>query len=177
MEELKYPVGHYKAPEVFTKEILEQSISVIEDFPKKIKMEVEGLTKAQLDVPYRPDGWTITQVVNHCADSHMNALIRVKMALTEETPIIKPYRQELWAELADGTMPIHFALLTIEGTHARWVTVLRSLTEEQWKKEFIHPEKGRALSLKEAAGSYAWHCEHHLAHVTNLKKRMGWGGI
>jgi len=174
LEESKYPIGHYKAPASFSHEVLAQYISVIEDFPKKLIMEVESLSKAQLDVPYRPDGWTITQVVNHCADSHMNALIRVKLALTEETPIVKPYRQELWAELADGIMPIHFALLSIEGVHARWVKVLRSLTELQWKKEFIHPEKGRTLSLKESTGSYAWHCDHHLAHITNLKKRMGW---
>jgi len=174
MEELKYPVGHYKAPEIFTSELLASYILVIEGFPKKLKLAVEGLTTAQLDVPYRPDGWTIAQVVNHCADSHMNAHIRVKLALTEETPIVKPYRQELWAELADGKMPLHFALMTLEGVHARWTAVLKSLDETQWNLGFIHPEKGRELSLKEATGSYAWHCEHHLAHVLNLKKRMGW---
>ena len=174
MEELKYPIGHFKAPEFFTQEILENYISIIEDFPKKIKLETGQLTKAQLDVPYRPEGWTIVQVVNHCADSHMNALIRIKLALTEETPIIKPYLQERWANLADGSMPVIFALQTLEGVHARWTTLLRSLNEEQWKKGFIHPEKGKELSLKEASGSYAWHCEHHLAHITGLKKRMGW---
>ena len=174
MEELKYPIGLFKAPDLFTKEILEQYISVIENFPKKIRLETESLTKSQLDVPYRPDGWTVGQVVNHCADSHMNALIRVKVALTEETPIIKPYLQDHWANLADGNMPIHFALQTLEGVHTRWATVLRSLNEAQWKRGFIHPEKGRELSIKEATGSYAWHCEHHLAHVTGLKKRMGW---
>lgn len=174
MEDLKYPIGHFKAPEVFTKELLENYISILEEFPKKLKLEVGTLTASQLNVPYRPEGWTVIQVVNHCADSHANALIRVKLALTEETPIIKPYRQDLWAELADGNMPVHFALNTLEGIHARWVAVLRSLTEEQWKRGFIHPEKGKELSLKEAAGSYAWHSEHHLAHVTHLKKRMGW---
>lgn len=174
MEELKYPIGQYKTPEVFTTEILRNSIKTIEEFPKKLKLAVDGLIPSQLDVPYRPEGWTIAQVVNHCADSHMNALIRVKNALTEETPIIKPYRQELWADLADGKMAIHFALITVEGVHARWVAVLKSLNEAQWNRSFIHPEKGRELSLKEAAGSYAWHCDHHLAHITNLKKRMGW---
>lgn len=174
MEELKYPIGHYKTPDIFTKGILNTYITTIEEFPKKIRMVTEGLTQAQLDVPYRPEGWTIAQVVNHCADSHMNAHIRIKLALTEETPIIKAYRQELWAELADAAMPLHFALQTIEGVHARWAAVLKSLNEEQWNRGFIHPEKGRELSLKEATGSYAWHCEHHLAHITGLKKRMGW---
>jgi len=174
MEELKYPIGQFKAPENFSGEILENYISIIESFPKKLKLEVENLTKVQLDVPYRPEGWSVIQVVNHCADSHMNALIRVKLALTEETPIIKPYRQELWGELADGAMPIHFSLNILEGVHARWVVLLRSLSDEQWKRGFIHPEKGKELSLKEAAGSYSWHCEHHLAHVVNLKKRMLW---
>lgn len=174
MEDLSYPIGHYKAPEVFTADVLNSYISTIEEFPKKLKLTVETMTLAQLEVPYRPGGWTSIQVVNHCADSHMNALIRVKLALTEETPIIKPYRQELWADLADGSMPVYFALASLEGVHARWGAVLRSLKEEQWKRGFIHPEKGRELSLKEAAGSYAWHCEHHLAHITHLKKRMGW---
>ncbi|PBQ31852.1 metal-dependent hydrolase [Sphingobacteriaceae bacterium] len=174
MEELKYPIGHFKALDDYSHEDLENYISIIESFPKRLKLEVENLTNSQLDVPYRPDGWSVIQVVNHCADSHMNALIRVKMALTEETPIIKPYRQELWAELADGSMPIHFSLNILEGVHARWAKILRSLDEKQWKRGFIHPEKGKELSLKEAAASYAWHCQHHLAHITNLKKRMLW---
>ena len=175
MEELKFPVGRYNAPAVFTKSILENSISVIEQFPAKLKREVEGLTQEQLDTPYRPEGWTIRQVVNHCADSHANALIRVKLALTENSPVITAYVQDLWSELADSKqMPIHPALLTLEGLHARWVVVLKSLSDTEWKKEFIHPEKGRALNLEEATGSYAWHCEHHLAHITQLKKRMSW---
>lgn len=174
MENLKYPIGQFKALENYSNEDLENYISIIESFPKRLKLELENLTAVQLDVPYRPDGWSVIQVVNHCADSHMNALIRVKVALTEETPIIKPYRQELWAELPDGSMPIHFSLNILEGVHARWVKILRSLDEKQWKRGFIHPEKGKELSLKEAAASYSWHCEHHLAHVTNLKKLMLW---
>ena len=174
MEDLKYPIGQFKALENYTDEYLENYISSIESFPKRLKLEVENLTAAQLDMPYRPDGWSVIQVVNHCADSHMNALIRVKMALTEETPIIKPYRQELWAELADGAMPVYFSLNILEGVHARWTKILRSLDEKQWKLGFIHPEKGKELSLKEATASYSWHCEHHLAHVTRLKQRMNW---
>jgi hypothetical protein len=175
MEELKFPVGRFTAPVVFTKTTLDNYISVIEQFPKKLKKEVEALTQEQLDTPYRPGGWTVRQVVNHCADSHMNALIRVKLALTENTPVITAYMQDLWSELADSKhMPIQPALLTLEGLHARWVIVLKSLGETEWEKTFIHPEKGRALNLEEATASYAWHCEHHLAHITELKKRMFW---
>ena len=175
MEELKYPIGNYHKPDVFTKEIMAGYISVIELFPGKIKKEVEHLTDQQLDTPYRPQGWTIRQVVNHCADSHMNALIRVKWTLTEETPIIKPYHEALWAELADGkSMPVQPALIILQGVHERWVVLLRSLTEKEWLRGFIHPEKGRELSLQESTGSYAWHCSHHLAHITRLKDKMGW---
>jgi hypothetical protein len=174
MDNLKYPIGEYAVPKIVDTNILNTCILTIKNFPDKLKSEVNGLTAAQLKTPYRPEGWTIEQLVNHCADSHMNALIRVKLALTEQTPVINPYKQELWAELADGSLPIRFALSSLEGTHARWAAVLESLTEKQWNLSYFHPEKKREVSLKESAGSYAWHCEHHLAHVTELKKRMGW---
>jgi len=175
MEELKYPVGHYQKPNVFTKEILAEAISVIEQFPKKIKQEVENLSDEQLDTPYRPGGWTLRQVVHHCADSHMNAFIRIKLALTETTPTIKPYAEALWAELADGkTLPIHPSLSIIENVHLRWVTVLKNMKDEEFERGFIHPEKSKELSLHESTGMYAWHCKHHLAHITELKKRKGW---
>jgi hypothetical protein len=174
MEELKYPIGHYSAPAHFTSEILNKYISVIELFPQKIKQETTHLSEEQLDTPYRPQGWTVCQVVNHCADSHMNALIRVKLALTEDIPTIKPYMEARWAELADGTMPIQSSFQILEGVHKRWSTLLKSLSEKEWKKHFVHPEKGKELSLEESTGSYAWHCDHHLAHITRLKERMGW---
>ncbi|MBA2610625.1 MAG: bacillithiol transferase BstA [Bacteroidetes bacterium] len=175
MEELKYPVGQYKKPASFTKEILENAISVIEQFPKKIKQEVEHLSDEQLDTPYRPEGWTIRQVVHHCADSHMNAHIRLKLALTETTPIIKPYTEALWAELEDTkNFPIHSSLIIIEGVHARWTAVLKNMSDIDFNRNFIHPEKGRTLSLHESTDMYAWHCNHHLAHITGLKKRKNW---
>lgn len=175
MEELKYPVGRYQKPDVFTKEILTESIFVIEQFPKKIKQEVESLSDEQLDTPYRPDGWTVRQVVHHCADSHINAFIRIKMALTEDTPTIKPYSEALWAELADGkNLPIQPSLSIIENVHLRWVTVLKTMKDKDFDRSFIHPEKGKKLSLHESTGMYAWHCNHHLAHITALKKRNGW---
>lgn len=175
MIELKYPVGPFKKPENFSPELLKDFISVIEFFPAKLKAEVLFLTDEQLNTSYRPDGWTVRQVVNHCADSHMNALIRVKLALTEVSPTITAYKQDLWADLPDSkNMPISPSLQILEGVHDRWTVLLKSFGEKEWKKSFIHPEKGRAVSLEEAAASYAWHCDHHLGHITSLKKRMDW---
>jgi hypothetical protein len=175
MEELKYPVGRYQKPDVFTKEILTEAIFVIEQFPKKIKQEVESLSDEQLDTPYRPDGWTVRQVVHHCADSHMNAFIRIKMALTENNPTIKPYAEALWAELADGkNLPVRPSLSLIENIHLRWIILLKNMTEKDFERTFIHPEKGKQLSLHEQTGMYAWHCNHHLAHITSIKKRKSW---
>ena len=175
MEELKYPIGPFKKPETITKDMLQNYISIIEAFPEKIKSETASLSNEQLDTPYRPGGWTVRQVVNHCADSHMNAIIRIKLALTEQTPTILPYRQDLWAELADSkNLPTDASLKIIEGVHHRWVNLLRSLNDKQWGMAYIHPEKGREITMQEAAASYAWHCKHHLAHITSLKKRKGW---
>jgi len=175
MEELSYPIGKYKKPEIFTREILAKAISAIENFPNKIKAETENLSGEQLDTPYRPGGWTIRQVVHHCADSHMNAFIRLKLALTENTPTIKPYAEALWAELPDGkTLSLHSSLLILEGLHERWCIVLNNMSEKEFEHSFIHPEKGKELSLYESTGMYAWHCNHHLAHITALKKTKGW---
>lgn len=175
MEHLKYPIGKYDPPPVFTPELMAAYITTIATFPAKIKQEVIHLTDEQLDTPYRPGGWSVRQVVNHCADSHTNAFIRHKLALTEEKPVITPYMQDLWAYLPDSQhMPIAPALSIIEGIHNRWVVLLNALHEEQWLRSFIHPEYEKEITLKESAGNYAWHCEHHLAHITELKKRMDW---
>ncbi len=175
MEQLKFPIGKFEKPSVLTPELLAQYISDIEIFPSRIKKETEGLSDEQLDTVYRPDGWTIRQVVNHCADSHMNSLVRFKLALTEDKPIIKPYFEDRWAELTDSkNMPIEPALKMLEGIHQRWVVLLKSLTEEQLKRTFIHPEHGKEISINENIGIYAWHCKHHLAHITTLKKQNNW---
>ena len=173
-EELRYPIGRYKVPYEFTPQILKNYISEIESLPFKLKQEVTHLPEEQLDTTYRPGGWTIRQVVHHLADSHMNALTRVKLALTEETPVIKPYMENYWAELADNKLPIKTSMLILEGVHERWSVLLKSFTEREWKKSFIHPEKGRELTLYESTGSYAWHGNHHLAHITQLKQRNNW---
>ncbi len=175
LEQLKYPIGKFQKPTTITKDLLQQWIYDISTFPERLKKEVNHLTDVQLDTQYRPEGWTIRQVVNHCADSHMNALARLKLALTEEQPTIKPYIESKWAELADSkNMPIAPALLMIEGIHERWAVVLNNLKEDDFARTFVHPEHGKVFRLDENTSLYAWHCNHHLAHITETKKRNHW---
>ena len=173
--ELKYPIGQFEKPPIISKEILSQWISDISTFPSRLKSEVNHLTEEQLDTQYRPEGWTIRQVIHHCADSHMNSLIRLKLALTEDQPTIKPYFEERWAELHDSkNMPIEPSLKMIEGIHERWTVLLNNLTDEQYARIFIHPEHGKTFRVDENIGVYAWHCNHHLAHISETIKRNDW---
>jgi hypothetical protein len=175
LEELKYPIGKWVKPEEFDFQKITEQITTIGKFPGKIIQATSELSDEQLDTPYRQEGWTIRQVVHHCADSHMNALIRFKLALTENRPTIKPYAESLWAELVDGkTLPVQVSLQLTEALHVRWSVLLTSLNDEQWKRGFIHPEHGGELKLYETVSLYAWHCEYHLAHVTRLKERKNW---
>jgi hypothetical protein len=175
LEEMKYPIGRFKMPDLAAPESLGKYISDIELFPARLRAEVENLTDEQLDTPYRLDGWTIRQVVNHCADSHMNGLIRHKLLLTEDKPTIKPYLENLWAELSDSkSMPIESALQILFGVHKRWTVMLKSLSKDDLKRIYIHPEHGKEFQLVESIALYAWHCNHHLAHITELKKRKDW---
>ena len=171
LEQLKYPLGKFEKPETITKELLSQWIAEIAAFPAQLKAAVNHLDEEQLDNTYRPQGWTIRQVVHHCADSHMNSFIRFKLALTEEQPTIKPYREERWAELADGKMPIDASLMLLEGLHARWGALLKSLSAEEMRRTYVHPEQGQAIPLDVTIGLYAWHGKHHLAHIRNAKQR------
>ena len=175
LEELKFPIGKFEQPKEITPELVRNYIIDISTFPERLRKEVENLSDAQLDTPYRPEGWTIRQVVHHCADSHMNSLTRFKLALTEDKPTIKPYFEDRWAELDDSKkMPVEPALKMLEGLHERWTYLLNSLTDDLLERTFVHPEHGKELRLKENIGLYAWHCNHHLAHITSLKSRMGW---
>ncbi|HWS60267.1 MAG TPA: putative metal-dependent hydrolase, partial [Flavobacterium sp.] len=132
-------------------------------------------TEEQLNTQYRLEGWTIRQVVHHCADSHMNSLTRLKLALTEDKPTIKPYREELWAELPDSkNLPLESSLKMLEGIHYRWSILLNNLTKEHRERTFIHPNKGKEFRIDENIGLYAWHCNHHLAHIIETKKRNQW---
>lgn len=172
---LQYPIGKFQKPDEFTDEILIELINTLEDFPSKIRTETENLSDEQLDTVYRPGGWTIRQVVNHCADSHMNSLMRFKLALTEDEPEIKPYFEDRWAELEDSkNMNIDAALKMLEGIHERWTVLLRSLSKDQLSRTFIHPEHGMKFRLDENIAVYTWHCDHHLAHIKELKKRKNW---
>lgn len=175
IEQLRYPIGRFNWPTNFTESEIANHIQIISKFPDKIKKETEQLNDEQLDTPYRPDGWTIRQVLHHCADSHMNAIIRFKLALTEDKPTIKPYMESLWAELPDGkNLPIIHSLQILEGVHHRLAIMLKSLSPQDLKRVFIHPEHNREISIQQNIAQYAWHGEHHLAHITELKKRNNW---
>jgi hypothetical protein len=175
LEQLQYPIGKFETPTIYSNEILEKAIQTIETFPEKLKIEVSSLTQDQLETQYRPDGWTIRQVVHHCADSHMNCFIRLKWTLTEDNPTIKFYYENLWAEGIDNkTMAIEPTLQFLDGLHYRLVFLMKNLSLPDLEKTFIHPEHNKQFQLKELICMYAWHCNHHLAHITELKKRKNW---
>ncbi len=166
VEQLKYPIGEFEKPTQIEAAHIEQWISDIEAFPTRLIALVKDLTAEQLLWPYRPEGWTIQQVVHHCADSHINSIIRFKLSLTEDNPTIKPYFENRWAELPDTLdLPISTSLSILKGLHARWTYLLKSLQSEDLKKGFVHPEHGKQFYLDETIGVYAWHSNHHLAHI------------
>lgn len=174
LDALKYPIGKFQRPETYTAESLQSWISRIETFPKEIMNLADNMDEEQLNWKYRPDGWTVKQVVHHCADSHLNSFIRFKWTLTEETPTIKAYHEGLWAELADSLSDdIQPSLDLIKGLHKRWTVLLKSLMPEDLEKSFIHPESGKNITLKQNIALYAWHCDHHLAHLRNALKSAG----
>ncbi|WP_264566563.1 YfiT family bacillithiol transferase [Flavobacterium sp. N3904] len=175
LEKLKYPIGKFEAPETYSTVYITDKIKEIASFPERLKKEVAHLSDEQLDTPYRQEGWTIRQVIHHCSDSHMNCYIRLKWTLTEETPVIKFYYEDRWAQLEDNlTMPIQPSLLLLEGLHYRLAYLMESFNHAELKKSFIHPEHNKEIQIQELIGTYAWHGNHHLAHITELKKRKGW---
>ena len=175
LQALRYPVGEFISKPRHTTEEITGYVKTIESFPSKIREAVAGLTDARLDTPYRPGGWTIRQVVHHVADSHLNSYIRFKLTLTEDTPAIKPYFEDRWAELPEAKSgPVELSLALLESLHKRWVTMLRAITPEQISRKFYHPEQKKEFSLEWLMSLYAWHCTHHLAHITELKNRMCW---
>jgi hypothetical protein len=173
-DDLRYPIGRFKAVMPVTQELRDAAIDAIAGLPARMREAVTGLDDRQLDTRYRVDGWTVRQVVHHVADSHMNGFIRVKLALTEDTPTIKPYDESAWATLADMTLPIEVSLGLLEGIHTRWVAVYRALGVEQFARSFVHPELGAEMTLDHHLQNYAWHSHHHLAHITELRRREGW---
>lgn len=174
LDELRYPIGKYSPALPLTDEQVEQHILSIAGLPARLQEAVEKLTPEQLDTPYREGGWTVRQVIHHLPDSHMNGYIRQKLALTEDLPKIRVYHEDIWAMLPDslqGAPEISIALLA--ALHQRWVLLLKSLPPEQLERKLIHPESGEQR-IREHIGLYAWHGEHHLAHITALKRREGW---
>jgi hypothetical protein len=174
MEKLQYPIGKFLYEGTVTAEQRDIWIKEIAEAPQKLRLAVQGLSESQLDTPYRPDGWTVRQVVHHVADSHMNSYIRFKLALTEDLPTIKPYDEARWAELSDSKyLPVEISLQLLDSLHLRWVDLLRSTIAEAFNRSFIHPDSGET-TLAKNLGIYAWHGNHHIAHITSLRDRMNW---
>ncbi len=170
----RYPIGKFHYEGALSEEQKLTCIVSIAHMPADLRAAVKGLSPEQLDTPYRDGGWTVRQVVHHVPDSHMNSYVRFKLALTEDEPTIKPYAEDRWAELADTKQtPIEVSLTLLETLHDRWVRLLRSLTADDWTRAFRHPERG-TMTLEHALAMYAWHGRHHVAHITELRKRKGW---
>jgi uncharacterized damage-inducible protein DinB len=173
--DLRYPVGKFNRPAAaLTAEERQSLIDQIAATPARMREAVAGLNESQLDTPYRDGGWTVRQVVHHVPDSHMNAYTRVKLALTEEQPTIKPYDEAAWAKLNDvRDTPIETSLLLLETLHQRWNTILRAMTGADFERTLIHPDHG-VMTLDALIAMYAWHGRHHVGHITSLRSRSGW---
>jgi uncharacterized damage-inducible protein DinB len=174
-EDLRYPVGKFNRPgSTLTADERHSLIGQIAATPARMREAVAGLTESQLDTPYRDGGWTVRQVVHHVPDSHMNAYTRVKLALTEEQPTIKPYDEAAWAKLNDvRDTPIETSLVLLETLHSRWDTILRAMTDADFERRLIHPDHG-VMTLDALIAMYAWHGRHHVGHITSLRSRSGW---
>ena len=174
MDDLRYPIGRFEMPPKVEAAEREPLIVAVESAPRELMKVVAGLSEVQLETPYRPEGWTVRQVVHHLADSHMNAYVRFRLALTEDEPTIKPYHEAAWADLSDArTGPIDVSLTLLSALHSRGVALMRGMTPEQWERAFRHPERG-LLRLDQTLAMYAWHGRHHIAHIRGARERNGW---
>jgi uncharacterized damage-inducible protein DinB len=174
MSDLRYPVGKFNYEGSLPEESKTKYFNDIENLPQQLRASVAGLSPQQIETPYRPEGWTVRQVVHHVADSHMNAYVRFKLALTEDEPTIKPYAEDRWANLGDTpATPLEVSLTLVDSLHNRWMRLLRSMKAEEWKRSFKHPEAG-VMNLEKTLALYSWHGRHHVAHVTGLRERNGW---
>jgi hypothetical protein len=174
LETLRYPIGRFTPPAESTAETRSAQIETLRALPEELQAAVAGLHLPQLDTPYREGGWTVRQLVHHIADSHANAYVRCKLALTEDWPTIKPYDEAAWANLADSRyLPVGVSLLFVGALHTRWVALLESMSDADFQKGYNHPESGRQ-DLARVLAIYAWHSEHHTAHITKLRTRQNW---
>ncbi len=169
----KYPIGKY-IEQPFSPDKKEEWLLSISTLPTRLEYAVTNLDLHQLSTPYREGGWTVQQVVHHVADSHMNAFNRFKLALTEHAPIIKPYNQDAYAKLADTSLPVNISITLLHALHTRWVAVLENMPESDFQRTVIHPEYNKEMSLWYLLGNYAWHGDHHTAHINKLRDKMGW---
>jgi hypothetical protein len=175
LEELRYPIGKYEVPSTISEDQVLEWIRILEHYPNKLELLVKELSTTQLETPYRPDGWTVRQVIHHVADSHHHSYIRFKWALTEETPVIKPYLEKKWAALFDSrTAPIELSLKHLSAVHAKLVYLLKGLSSSDLKRSFVHPESQESTTIIENIGRYVWHGNHHYNHIKNLLEREGW---
>jgi len=175
LEELRYPIGRYEKPETFTAEMIQEWIAVLKALPSWMDVCIENLDEAQLLVPYREGGWNIQQVIHHVADSHMNAYIRLKLALTEDNPTVKPYAEQKWAELPDTQLvPVNISVTLLHALHRRLVALLETMESADWERTYYHPGYERSFPIWEMVALYAWHSRHHTAHIRHLRERMGW---
>jgi len=173
LDDLRYPIGRFAPPASSLPGIRAAQIHTLQMLPGRLRAAVAGLNDAQLDTPYREDGWTVRQVVHHVADSHAMAYTRCKLALTEDWPTINPFNEAAWAELVDSRLPVEVSLTLIEALHTRWTVLLESLTDNDLRKGYNHPERGKETLVK-ALAIYDWHSRHHTAHITSLRARQGW---
>ena len=174
MSDPRYPIGKFTFDGTLITEQKKQYLNDIEQTPAQLRAAVGGLSEQQLNTPYREGGWTVRQLAHHVPDSHMNAYIRFKLALTEDEPTIRPYMEDRWAELPESKQaPIEVSLALLDSLHQRWTMVLRNIADADWKRNFRHPEMG-LLSLEKTLALYSWHGRHHVAHVTSLREKMGW---
>ena len=173
MSDPRFPIGKFSYSGSVSAAEKKQFLADIEQAPANLRASIRGLSDAQLDTPYREGGWTVRQVVHHVPDSHMNAYVRFKLALTEDDPTIKPYMEDRWAELLDSREPLENSLTMLDSLHRRWITVLRNMSETDWKRTFRHPDLG-SMPLEKSLALYAWHGKHHAAHVTTLREKMKW---
>jgi DinB superfamily len=171
--DLRYPIGKYE-PLAFSAQQLQSWIADIQHLPQLLENAILNLDAAQLATPYREGGWMIQQVVHHVADSHINAIIRFKLALTEDNPTIKPYDEKEWAKLADNDLPVNISLTLLHAVHARWHKILVSMQQNDWNKTLVHPQHGQQFNLWYMLGNYAWHGRHHVAHITTLREQKHW---
>ncbi|HLL44785.1 MAG TPA: putative metal-dependent hydrolase [Segetibacter sp.] len=173
--DVRYPIGLFET-QPYTQELKTEWLRDIKFLPNDIELAIQNLDEHQFDTPYREGGWTVKQLVHHIADSHMNAYIRIKLALTEDNPTIKPYEEKLWANLTDvSTVPVNVSVTLLHALHRRWYAAIENLDKEQFlNKSVYHPDQQKILSLWHLLGMYAWHGRHHVAHIMKLKEQKGW---